>query len=183
VIYERLATNVDRGLREKTSKDMDFFANGGCARFVLHIESSRRMSFCSGCTRTKLRSLRWITGTRLSRLQQRRSNIRYRYQGLLLDGLGETASQMPVCGALLYYRTSCSTRVRLAVNCVHDRLSLSNAYLSHRLRLHPLIMFTRTITLDLTQVRLSGGVPLRNNAHPLPHNQFSCSPYVKSTFY
>jgi phospholipid-translocating ATPase len=29
VIYERLAANVDQGLREKTSKDMDFFANGG----------------------------------------------------------------------------------------------------------------------------------------------------------
>ncbi|KAG0701867.1 hypothetical protein DFH29DRAFT_924776 [Suillus ampliporus] len=29
VIYERLAANVDPALKEKTSKDMDFFANGG----------------------------------------------------------------------------------------------------------------------------------------------------------
>jgi magnesium-transporting ATPase (P-type) len=29
VIYERLAANVDQGPREKTSEDMDFFANGG----------------------------------------------------------------------------------------------------------------------------------------------------------
>jgi phospholipid-translocating ATPase len=29
VIYERLAANVDQDLREKTSEDMDFFANGG----------------------------------------------------------------------------------------------------------------------------------------------------------
>jgi phospholipid-translocating ATPase len=29
VIYERLAANVDQDLREKTSEDMDFFADGG----------------------------------------------------------------------------------------------------------------------------------------------------------